>query len=251
MRLVSLNIWGGREYNSLMVFLESQKESTDVLCFQEIFSTTKDYKVRSDVRLNLFQEISIVLSDHIGYFDHVLDAKNAKGKLDPAMGYGLAIFVKKDIPVVDTGSLEIFAPTEQMTSSANHRRTLQYVTIKKRSEYCIGNVHGLHTGAGKEDTPERLIQSQRIRDFFVKQTGKKVLCGDFNLLPNTKSIQLLEKDMVNLISRYNIKTTRSRLYLKDIPFADYTMVSPDIKVRNFTVPYVEASDHLPMILEFD
>ena len=32
-------------------------------------------------------------------------------------------------------------------------------------------------------------------------------------------------------------------------FADYAIISPEIAVKNFTVPYSEASDHLPLILE--
>jgi endonuclease/exonuclease/phosphatase family metal-dependent hydrolase len=35
------------------------------------------------------------------------------------------------------------------------------------------------------------------------------------------------------------------------PFADYIFITPDIKVKNFEVPDLEISDHLPMILDFD
>lgn len=86
--------------------------------------------------------------------------------------------------------------------------------------------------------------------------GGKVLCGDFNLLPQTKSIAMLEGRMRNLIKEYNIKTTRSKLNPyhgtpTEQHFADYVFVSEDIKVLDFKVPEAEVSDHLPMILEFE
>ena len=34
-------------------------------------------------------------------------------------------------------------------------------------------------------------------------------------------------------------------------FADYVFVSKDVKVKKFEVPYLEISDHLPLILDFE
>ncbi len=56
--------------------------------------------------------------------------------------------------------------------------------------------------------------------------------------------------MKNLITEYNIKSTRSKLYRKygEMNFADYAIISPEIQVQSFEVPYCEVSDHLPLIL---
>ena len=61
--------------------------------------------------------------------------------------------------------------------------------------------------------------------------------------------------MRNLIIEKNIPRTRSKLSpfwgKSDFQkFADYTFVSKNIVVKDFSVPDVEISDHLPMILEF-
>jgi endonuclease/exonuclease/phosphatase family metal-dependent hydrolase len=80
--------------------------------------------------------------------------------------------------------------------------------------------------------------------------GKKILCGDFNLLPNTESIAMLEKGMKNLVKEYGITSTRSHHYTKEHKFADYIIVSTDIKVANFEVLQEPVSDHLPLLLEF-
>ncbi len=87
-----------------------------------------------------------------------------------------------------------------------------------------------------------------------KFDGPKILCGDFNLNIDTESLAMLEKqgNLRNLIKDHKVSTTRSALYPKKsiMPFADYMFVSPEIGVRSFEVPDEPASDHLPMILEF-
>ena len=129
-----------------------------------------------------------------------------------------------------------------------------FVFINFKSElspYTILNFQGMwHPTIKKIDCPERILQSQKIRVFMDALPGEKILCGDFNLNPDTESLALLEKGMRNLVKEYNITTTRSELYPKEQKFADYTLVTPGVDVKSFTVPALTVSDHLPMILEF-
>lgn len=131
----------------------------------------------------------------------------------------------------------------------------QYVIIRARNEqYTIGNVHGLWLPGAKSDTPKRIEQPQVLDNFIKKQPGKKILCGDFNLKPDTKSIAILERHMRDLIKEYKISTTRSKYY-KDMEkykdyISDYIFVSPEVRVKNFKVLQDEISDHLPLMLEF-
>ncbi|MBP8994985.1 MAG: hypothetical protein KBG30_14410 [Bacteroidales bacterium] len=81
--------------------------------------------------------------------------------------------------------------------------------------------------------------------------GAKILCGDFNVAPDTKSMEILETSMNNLVKEYKVTTTRSHLYTKEHKFADYILVSPEIKVKKFEVIQDVVSDHLPLMLEFD
>jgi endonuclease/exonuclease/phosphatase family metal-dependent hydrolase len=76
-----------------------------------------------------------------------------------------------------------------------------------------------------------------------------ILLGDYNLNPETQSLAILTQGRRNLISEYSIATTRSALYTKPLPYADYAIVSPDIVIKSFAVPYTEASDHLPLVVE--
>lgn len=80
--------------------------------------------------------------------------------------------------------------------------------------------------------------------------GEKIVVGDFNLDPDTKSLGILERNLRNLIKEYDVPTTRSTLYTRKSKFADYVLVSPGVKIIDFHVSNVAVSDHLPMILEF-
>jgi endonuclease/exonuclease/phosphatase family metal-dependent hydrolase len=115
----------------------------------------------------------------------------------------------------------------------------------------IANLHGFWIPESKEDTPERLEQSDKIIKFLDSYKHGKILCGDFNLNPNTKSMFKLEEEMVNLVKKHNVKSTRSGLHTRKDKFADYILVSKDIKVLDFKVLQDQVSDHLPLFLEFD
>lgn len=98
--------------------------------------------------------------------------------------------------------------------------------------------------------PERIEQSVMIMTFLNNIQGKKILCGDFNALPGSKSIGILEQGMKNLIKEFNVTSTRSRLYLQPVKFADYIFISPDASVKEFRTLPVEVSDHLSLFLDF-
>lgn len=131
-------------------------------------------------------------------------------------------------------------------------RNLQTIKIcADDKDLTVYNYHGIWRPGDKKDNQDRLVTSEKIKRIMKNNTGEKILCGDFNLLPDTKSLTILEEGMRNLIKEFGIKSTRSELYTKEHKFADYTIVSDGIKVIDFKVPAISISDHLPMILEFD
>ena len=152
-----------------------------------------------------------------------------------------------------------FVPPDYTTMPHN----LSYVQLNIGERLLtICNVYGASWPTNKLDSADRLLQSQKILDFVLAQPGEKIIAGDFNLLPNTRSIMMFEENgFRNLIKDFNISTTRGSTIKKLKPelglgehgwqeFADYTFISSGIKPIQFTVPDLPISDHLPMILEF-
>lgn len=257
MRLISLNTWGGKFYEPLHNYIKQNSQDIDIFCFQEVFKTTSSKKEVLGFRTNLYEEIANTLNNHQGYFapsiDNYLVGNFQKHFTDYNLSSGLAIFAKKDLKIIAHGGFFLFGNKKSyhLDDFNSMPRNLQYILFKAGGiEYTICNLHGIWLKEGKNDSPARIKQSEKIKLFLDKQDGKKILCGDFNLAINTQSIKILEKNMTNLIKKNNVKTTRNKHFPGSEKFADYTFVSNEVKVKSFEVPDISISDHLPMILEF-
>jgi endonuclease/exonuclease/phosphatase family metal-dependent hydrolase len=240
MKLITLNIWGAQVREPFLHFVKTNKE-VDIFCFQEVYDRAES-KLSAhypNVSHSIFSELQSLLPQHLGYFRPVLEGV-----------YGIALFIKIDISVLEEGEISIHKNTKYSESTGHHSRNLQWITfILHQKIFTVFNVHGLWNGMGKTDTLDRLAQSRRIKEFVNSTVGSKILCGDFNLRPDTESIQILEKDMRNLIKEYSIQSTRTSIYGKEEKFADYIFTSPEIIVKNFSVLPEEVSDHAPLLLE--
>lgn len=261
MKLVSLNIWGGRAHDALVTFIEGHKGSTDIFCFQEVWTSDRADVVESNgTRIHILEELSAQLKDFSAYFYPVQEHFDLEGRTNLDMRLGSAIFVRRSIDVLSSG--EVFTYKERNTAEGDDWATVPtnfvYVRVPfKESTLSVLDFHGIAFPADKLDTPERLEQSRRIRKFVRNEEGEVVLCGDFNLMPETQSITMLEDGMENLIKTHGVTMTRSTInpYYgtpEQQNFADYTFVSKGIRVSSFNVPAdCVASDHLPMIVEFE
>jgi endonuclease/exonuclease/phosphatase family metal-dependent hydrolase len=246
MKVISLNTWGARAgKENLLVFFRKYKD-VDVFCLQEIWEGGDDEapKWGAGIDTRMLTNIGSILKDHsIFFYPHYHD------------WYGLAMFVKKDISAIEEGDIFVHKDKGWVHEDfhANHARNLQYMTIEtSNGPKTILNFHGLWNGGPKEDTEERIIQSDRIAKFVENIPNPYVLMGDFNLLPETKSLKMLEDlGLRNLIKEFGITSTRSSHYTKPARFADYTLVSKDIRVNDFKVLPDEVSDHLAMYLDFE
>ena len=254
MKLISLNLWAGREYDTLMNWISKEAESTDLFCFQEVFDTNSDETVVSEFyRANLFSELDRILPEHSGYFAPTQDQCGFDGLVDFNLSWGLAMFAREEIMRSEIADQFVYrSRNSREEDNTTIARNLQYGTfLVDGSEVLIANLHGLWNGKGKTDTNNRIAQSKNIRRVLDEYDGHKILCGDFNLNPDTRSLAILKDGMVDLIEGFGVESTRSKLYKKAGKFADYTLVSPKIKVKSFEVPYTEISDHLPMVLDFE
>ncbi len=252
MKLISLNTWGGRAgLENLLQFIKKQADTgVDIFCFQEIWCGGHEHKIFTGlspealavIERHLFQEIQAVLPEYTAYFRSLY-----------CDFYGIAIFIKKSIPVTSEGEVFVYREKGYYSTEniSDHGRNIQYIDTGSGPRTII-NFHGLWTGNGKGDTPDRLLQSKNIVQFLKTIKNPFVLAGDFNLVPESESLQKFEQfGLKNLIRENNITSTRTSLYTKPIRFADYTFVSEGIQVNSFQVLFDEVSDHSPLYLDFD
>jgi hypothetical protein len=252
MNLITLNLWGGQIYEPLMAFLESHAHATDIFCFQEmLFGSQPEFTPVHKARMNLSAEIEQCLSGFMVFtYPAPPEADHFQSEpLPKNMQVGQAIFVKNSLAVTDRGSFRTYEklPLDTVYGGKGTGNG-QWVRI---GDITILNVHGIwQQGTNKVDTPARIQQSQIINEFLRECPGKKIVCGDFNLIPTGEAMKTLEQSMENLITKFGIASTRSDLYTKPEKFADYVLVSPDIIVEDFSALQDVVSDHLPLRLIF-
>jgi len=117
----------------------------------------------------------------------------------------------------------------------------------------ILNYHGIWTRnkLGSEKTTKAC---QKIYEWALQAKGEVIICGDFNLFPDTPSMKIFENSFTSLVDVYNIKKTRpdsNELSGLSRNVVDYIWVSKGINVKDFQVLDADVSDHLPLVLEFD
>lgn len=235
MKIIFLNCWNAKTGEVFFNFVKENSLRTDIFCFQEV-----DPK--------LFSNLQELLPNHVGRY-----ATENKIEL---LGYiyGEAIFVKKGLNIVSSGKVNLF---RQVINDVGY---MQYANIRMSGKMIyLANIHGKARPGHKLDTPARLRQSKLIINFLKNKPGLKIIGGDFNLLPDTRSTRLFEKaGYRNLIKDFEIKATRNRLSWETLKkgeekqhYADYVFTSPGIKVSGFEVPDIEISDHLPLVLDFE
>lgn len=253
MKLITLNTWGGKAgKEKLLGFFEKYKD-IDIFCLQEMWSAPHDFGKRQagGVDLNYeqimtrgVQEIAGVLPLHTSYFHpHVSD------------NFGLQMLVKKDLRVVEDGDIFVYKHKGHMSEEdlGNHARNIQYVTLETASGLVTAiNFHGLWNGQGKGDSEDRVNQSKNILNFVSGLSNDFILCGDFNLLPDTKSLKMIEEHgLRDLIKEYGITSTRTSFYTKTERYADYIFTTKGISIKEFKVLPEEVSDHSALLLEFN
>mgnify|MGYP003963795181 CR=1 FL=1 len=268
MKIISLNAYMGHVFDPLMEFFEKHQDTTDIFCLQEMMSSTDENLVHEEGkrRLNILQEISRRLPDFEVVFAPAQDDYEIDSPYPGQSQLGTAIFYRRTLDVKETGSFFIynefnsFVPPDWET--LGHNMVFMVLRINGK-ELVVSTLHGNSQPSDKLDSPKRLAQFQKVLDFLLGRDELKILMGDFNALPETEGVKMFEKaGLNNLIDEYEITTTRGSHMRKLFPeyknstygfqeFADYTFLSPEIKVTSFEVPDEPISDHLPMILEIE
>lgn len=225
MKIVYLNVWGDELQDKLFDYIEGQVRDTDIFCFQEATGEMK-------------RRCAGILSNYTEYSDQKYISEDDY--------FNITTFVRSDIQVQSSGTL--------MAKNMD-RGLATYVEamIDNKSVY-ICNVHGKARPNAKRDDAGRLGQSASLIDFFQDMNGPVVIGGDFNLLPDTQSIEMFtQSGYKDLIKQFEIDTTRNCLAWDRFPVkmyhSDYVFLSHKVQLEGFSVPKNEISDHLPLIVE--
>ena len=243
MKILQLNTWCGRLENQIVNLLKH--ENADVVCLQEIVQVPGG---KSFFFLDL-EELQKACSYEYTHFTSSRSFRYMKR----VATWGNAIlsrqsFLETDDTYVYTEPIKDFDFLHDRLTNAG--RALQHAVVETSTgNLHILNHHGHHLPEHKNGDGETMRQCGMIADYIKSLQGPVVLCGDFNLVPDSPSIELINKILVNHVKERGVLTTRTPLTHKT-EACDYIFTSPDIEVKNFQVLDDIVSDHKALTIEF-
>lgn len=245
---LNLNIWlGGKLFDQVFTFLK--KENADIIHLQEVNNG-------SDTRWERqFRTLEFLKREFPSYYcvfaPHVLD-RRPFGKVEQ----GNAIFSRFPIHADEVIFYDVAfgeRSEEEEKDWSTWPCNLQHATIQVGgTKLHVFNTHG-PWGIDGKDNPRRLRMSKVILQ-HIQMREHVILSGDFNVRPNTVTIQNIEHHLTNvfgneLISTFNMKRKDNPGYADSV--VDMIFVSKNIKILEKDCPTVDVSDHLPLICKLE
>ncbi len=259
MKLINLNI-GIKIDNSKSVAKFIKQHDPEIVTFQEVIrhfdkSVHKIYKSKSRIEKIIGKKLSY------SFFGPLYTTKLFKKNEKITTNFGGLIEqgneTKSKFPIITATNDHYYKKYSfdlDKTNFIDHSRALQIVELninKQKMQHM--NRKGCQT-RDKKDTEITINQCKYILESAKRKNIPTIIAGDFNLLPNTKSIKILNKEFRNLIEEYNITHTRPDIhdeYDDGSNTVYYIFVNSQIKVKDFQVIETNISDHFPLILDFE
>jgi endonuclease/exonuclease/phosphatase family metal-dependent hydrolase len=258
-----VNTWGGALADELIAWLPGS--GADVVCLQEVTRTSgltgwtrfEDGERALPQRADLFDDVRSAMPRHQAIFlasdsGPVYDDTGGRHRQD----FGLATLVAEQLPVVGVDSTFVhgqFVDHVEWTVADRPRIALAVCTVDRdagRSVWVV-QVHGLRDPAGKADSAARRGQAERLAELVRRVRTPQdlvVVCGDFNLLPDSETFEILAE--VGLTDLVGAADTRTSHYPKPVRHASYLLVSDVAAVERFEIlAGPEGSDHRALILD--
>lgn len=254
MKLVSRNI-AIRETNNNGVIDFLRQQNADIVCLQEV-GKGEEKSVKSEYdSFHAIQNTNLYPYWFIGE-SHEFKGFNTRN-ID-FWGYMRQwnVILSK-YPIIKAENIfyhRQFERRDDFTTrtQTDHGRMLTKVIVHiDGSDVQVYNVHGIRTGDKKWD--ERTTkQCEFIISKAQEHNLPTIIAGDFNLLPDTEGIQIMNKTFQNNISRFNIISTRPSFddWLDKWDLVVDYVFSKDVEIKDCYITNIDTSDHLPLIIEF-
>lgn len=264
MKLISLNV-GLFENNNRKLSQFLQSNPADILCLQEVTkrldSQAKENYISKQIIDLHSQNLTSSFFAPIWILDHFCkDNFHGRDKFRFDLG-GKAEFgnyVKSRFPLSFGQNVFVQNHFSYLTDWTNWPeddcRAFQIVDLDMDNNIKLRviNYHGIWS-KNKKGNQLTMRACEMILDAGLAVNYPTIICGDFNLLPKTKEIELFNENFTNLCNKFELSTTRPKdneLNNLDRNVVDYVFVSRNIRVNSLEAPDCGVSDHLPLIVDF-
>lgn len=212
--VMTYNIYGGRNAKASVLAEHIKEYKPDFICLQEVDKNT----FRSNYT-DYTKDIADILGYKYYYFRKSRDFNLGE--------FGISIISKYPLEIIYVHTL---------TSSDEEKR--QVVMTKLKDEDIL--IVNTHLTFEKEENKSQVDELLRVIDSV--DSKNKIICGDFNLLPEIEEYKKLTKNFVDTYSDV------------DKPRIDYIFVNNKsfvIKKSSFLEKEKDLSDHLPYQVDFE
>lgn len=257
MKLLSFNI-GIKINNAKEVAEFVKKQKVDFVAFQEIIrafeeTVLEQYQSQKIINTFLKQSLPFHFFGPQWISNKILINEKIKTDFGGLIEQGNEILSK--YPILEARNEFFHQHYSQKTDwtdfhETDHPRCIQIIETRiQEKPLQIINLHGTYS-KNKQDSLRSKKQTKQLLEMASKKNIPTIIVGDFNLHPETESIQKISEKYTNLLQEYAITSTRPKESKKQ-GVVDYIFVSEEIKVNSFEVLETPISDHLPLLLDFE
>jgi endonuclease/exonuclease/phosphatase family metal-dependent hydrolase len=248
LKLLNLNICGGKFYDDIISFVKTG--DFDILCLQEIKAGKHGF-TNGDTFKKLREDLGMD-----GEFALTTNLLGDKSSYD-----GNAIFYKKGFQVANRQTIELFPFSEVLPNQTIFN---SYPRNALSLDFSIGNKifsiinTQLAWNIKPIETPTQTEVGRKLFNFVSAFKNDYILTGDFNLEADSNVVRQFGKIAKNLTlenkitNTLNPKTHRAKdLFPKGLA-VDFIFTTPNIRVNDFKlVDKPDLSDHFGLTLSFE
>lgn len=244
MKVLQINVWGGRIKDGLSRFIAEGKY--DVICMQEA--------VWSD-DCNEFLESYIDTVDKIqrlAGFEYALKTSNyGTNVLSDGSRFELGNAILSRIPFTSVkercilGEYTVTAHASDYKTASGHSYTAQKAILD--NGIAIVNYHGYwqKDPIGNKTT---IACMRKVVEFIRDDTCPTIMCGDLNLVSESPAMRELDF-MRDLTAVNHVKTTlRNIRFIKDVA-CDHILITDELESKSFEAINAPVSDHMALVAE--
>lgn len=232
--ILDWNVWMDENPHNITIFLKQQ--DADIICCQELFKTT---------RYNSPE----IIGRGLGYEFHVSLNQEFERDSEPAL-VGCGIFSHFPITAQRTMALDV-------TDEENPRNYVEVDVRINKMSLTVGTAH-LYFSPGFAATERKIEQARALLSVVKPDEEKFILAGDLNSTPDSKVINMISANLVNIGPDLREPTWTTK------PFSyagftenklrwriDYIFGTKDITKLSSKVVKTNLSDHLPILTEIE
>lgn len=243
MKIVQINIWGGKLGQQIIDLLKTERP--DFVCMQEV----NDLEGRSGYKF--FATLDEIKKG--AGLDHSFMSPTWSARyMERRISYGNAILSRFPFDATETiFTHREYIPEYDVERDDGNVRNLQIATVEAGGrKLTLLNHHGYWMYGTKAGNEETMRQMGLVAEQVRKLSGPVIMCGDFNLAPDSESLGLINEELINLSKKHGLKRTYTQLSVVD-SVSDYIFVNDGIKVKSFRKSDELVSDHCALIMEFE